>query len=102
MTCNFRVGQKVVCVDDRAAECDGVQRLFVGHVYTIRSIQEEYSADGWVRMTEGCLVRLNEITSRVGSDHPYGACRFRPIVERNTDISIFKAMLTPSKTKVKA
>jgi hypothetical protein len=65
-----------------------------GSVYTIRRIE---SADGW------CAVWLEEVVNPVldiwldrGPEEPaFSASRFRPIVERKTDISIFRKMLTP-------
>jgi hypothetical protein len=97
----FRVGQKVVCVDVsglfetlRGEFVDSVD-LTKGAVYTIR----------WLGIFEGQpVVRLREITERTvpsgyliapGADRdtPFLASRFRPLVERKTDISVFTKML---------
>ena len=100
MTCNFRVGQKVVCI------YDGWQSFFhpgegkpeKGIVYTIRDV--------YVRDRDGsAFLRFEEIRNpliyRNGeAECSYAAHRFRPVVQRKTDISIFKALLTPSKEKV--
>lgn len=102
MTCNFRVGQKVVCVDDQWHDENWAGfpcPLNVGKVYTIKKIGASEKTvfmgkKGYPSLT------LHEV------DHPYGDFagfahdRFRPVVERKTDISIFKALLTPSKEKV--
>ena len=96
----FYVGQKVVCIND-----DGmlghklaakVSSLPVrGSIYTVRDVvsPDEISP---------CLgLLLEEI---IGEIHPgwheeYGfrSDRFRPIVERKTDISIFAEMPKPAK-----
>lgn len=96
----FHVGQKVVCVDDKFTlpvhPCDRLLRK--GGVYTV----------GWVGVstckrdpspTLGVhLVEIAREPSRPeGRALPYRATRFRPVIERKTDISIFKSMLTPSR-----
>ena len=81
----FRVGQKVVCVDASRFE----QYLDEGRVYTITSINAPY-------LRVDC--RSANVTGGP-DDYGYDASRFRPIVERKTDISIFKAMLTPAGKK---
>jgi len=77
----FRVGQKVVCVD--ASGCASAD-LSEGTIYTVRQVQPP----------------IDNATPRVllfGSRETIGwyASRFRPLVERKTDISIFTRMLTP-------
>lgn len=99
---NFRVGQKVVCVSDDALESDGVKRLQKGRVYTVRKVQSDYSSPGWLRLGDGPVLWVKEIETRGNGDHPYCASRFRPAVERKTDISIFKAMLEDKKARVRA
>lgn len=74
----FRVGQKVGCVD-----AGGWPQISIGTVYTVHSINNDY----------GCWLRLKEVNPELGG---YRASRFRPIVERKTDISCFTAMLNPS------
>lgn len=93
----FRVGQKVVCVDasSHPGMCwgDG-EAPEQGRIYTI-------SKGNFISPHNGeLLVQLAEI-----SRHPttmmfwghlgYGIFRFRPLVERKTDISILKALLVP-------
>ncbi len=86
----FRVGQKVVCVD-----ADPHSRGWLGpwlegeapvegNVYTVKAIA--ISAD-----TDDLAIQINEI-SRV-KRWGYGAFRFRPAVDRKTDISNLKALL---------
>lgn len=91
---NFRVGQKVVCVD--ASEKNG--RWFAdapieGRVYTIV---------GFAETKRGTGLLLQEIANDEEFCGSYSPNRFRPIVERKTDISIFTAMLNPSHEKVRA
>lgn len=95
----FRVGQKVVCVHAGDSIHIGGnmwlpgEEIHEGAVYTIHSTFIE-------RGTQSVMVRLNEVKRTrecflVWGHDGYGAYRFRPIVERKTDISIFKRMLTP-------
>jgi len=106
----FHVGQKVVCVNasemDEApvgvrivGDLDGLRK---GAIYTVRSI---YIDHVW----GGACIRLHEIERRPLSffngqyfESGYDPSRFRPIIERKTDISIFRAMLNPQKTEVTA
>lgn len=91
----FRVGQKVVCVDGSPhggyspfpAGLD-LEGLVEGSVYTVR----------WTGIALGVpAIRLYEIKRRtnriMNAESVYAAARFRPAVERPTDISIFKEML---------
>lgn len=84
----FRAGQKVVCVDavPRYPE-DKTTFLEEGAVYTVVSTFETWAGDG---------VTLNEF-SVVDGKRGWHADRFRPAVERKTDISVFKAMLKTTK-----
>ncbi len=103
MKCNFHVGQKVVCVgDDLASVPEGYVLLtplvlpVKGKIYTVRSIEI-----GLVR-GEACL-RLEEIEDQTAEvlaegelweiEIVFDASYFRPLVERKTDISVFKEML---------
>ena len=90
----FRVGQKVALVDDR-------WNLGHGHPDDVRPVQcVTYT------VRETCMsfsghqqIRLCEIRNPVRQYYPYtaelvfGSHRFRPIVERKTDISIFTEIL---------
>lgn len=78
---NFRVGQKVVCVDDSPRDERPVH-VVKGHVYTIGSF-----CPLWGRKA----VYLIEATA--ADNNPFWADRFRPIVERKTDISVFTDIL---------
>lgn len=96
---DWHVGMKVVCVDagyidginSRPTEWDESDAPRVGCVYTISNI--------WID-TEGYLVcefvelKRSEMAHRFYGEHVgYSVVRFRPLVTRKTDISIFTAML---------
>lgn len=103
MSCNFHVGQKVVCVDaefQRGDFYDATTLPVEGTVYTVRDVFEPVPG--------AICIRLDEIVNDV-EDFECGMMeagfmvrRFRPVVERKTDISIFKAMLNPSKQRISA
>jgi hypothetical protein len=97
---NFRVGQKVVCVD--ASHAPGCSRwgspesvLTAGAVYTVREIGLNARGTAGVRLQERVLRGVYYHTRF--EDNFYGAWRFRPAVERKTDISIFTKMLTDTR-----
>jgi len=101
----FRIGQKVICVArHREWEAAGTANIpEVGKVYTVRALGP----------TEGIL--LVEIVNDVPLDYSielltgervpptedeFWQCRFRPLVDRKTDISIFKKILDEASLKV--
>ena len=92
----FHIGQRVVCVDAKPPRPDGNRYLVEGAIYTIRWVGMHHDLHG-IYGTH-LRVRLEEVRrprcpkTRV-VDMPYGAFRFRPIVERETDISVFEAIL---------
>ncbi|WP_157733180.1 hypothetical protein [Bosea sp. AS-1] len=90
----FYVGQKVECLTIGPLKT-GLPALSLkaGHIYTVA----RYS-----RAPDGHMaVWLVEATA-VYPEYGYLSERFRPVIERKTDISIFKAMLNPSKQEVSA
>lgn len=82
----FRVGMKVVCVDDgrypgqwHDPNLDGLTK---GRVYTIRQV----GLVCWLDGSEG--VRLQEIfRDPVDEDMPYFARRFRPVTSPKQEVS---------------
>ena len=84
---NFRVGQKVVCLDDEGSDGD----LSRGRVYTITKINGDVLYSARAKSFSVGLELLEAHPSQ--GFHDFAASRFRPVVERKTDISIFKAML---------
>jgi hypothetical protein len=105
---SFHVGQRVVCVDDKRrlkkADMSGLTR---GQIYTVRWCGVHEFLPFW---PETPSIRVEEIHRDQDPydlrdprlfDTPFRASRFRPVKE--TDISIFTAMLAPTpKQKVRA
>lgn len=95
---DWHVGMNVVCIDDGPAGSllkglfpSGLER---GRIYVIASIKED------TRIRVGTTDLSTEVVVDVGVPHPvggdgygFGGCRFRPVQERKTDISIFTALL---------
>jgi hypothetical protein len=107
MSCNFHVGQKVVCVDDLTNNTnEKLPEINAGHVYVIRRIGRIHVPSIGYLDTEESLwlegvdrhIKVHSISVDLGFRHS----RFRPAVTRKTDISIFKAMLNPSKQRISA
>jgi hypothetical protein len=94
----FRVGQKVVCVEphDNPPASGGV---VAGKAYTIRELGVAVSNVLGVRLYElefSCGPReIGCISRKSFKDAFIRANRFRPLVERKTDISALKALLVP-------
>lgn len=91
----FHVNQRVICID--AGPSDSWRKWLadapvVGQVYTVASLSH---LAGW-----GAALVLVEIKNQRVFNYAYAARRFRPAVERKTDISIFTSMLHPSPQKV--
>ena len=91
----FRVGQKVVCVNDEPSNLGGSRREvpIKGHIYTV-------SAVGLTNILDPqqlpCIL-VEELERRPYEAH--WASRFRPIIERKTDISIFREILSKATTQ---
>lgn len=83
----FRVGQKVVCVD-----ADGTSQLSEGAVYTVAYIGPPERLLWRGKFRKSCNVRLVEVKPSPGYCG-FAPERFRPAVDRPTDISCFKALL---------
>lgn len=111
---NFRVGQKVVCIDDgryiaiRVAR-SGILRFLPhpftlldhnlnrGDVYSITKIEFRNDAE------TAEPVPLLSVDGARHFEHPdtgFLPGQFRPLVEKKTDISVFTALLNPSPSKV--
>lgn len=95
---NFRVGQKVVCVDDEPPRFpkDTPDHLVLNAIYTVIGIDPENGTGVYLKETRHLVPR--------GSRSPRGWAprRFRPVVERKTDISIFTKMLTDTRVPADA
>lgn len=99
MSNNFRVGQKVVCIDaappHRSQLIPGLYGFFRptglcrGEVYTVCEVGLTHRLDP---KNLPCI-RVDKCDAVVW------AHRFRPVAERRTDISIFTKMLTKDTVK---
>lgn len=87
----FYVGQKVVCVDDRPARDGFPMPIARGSVYTVARFDPSFCLDGHQSL------ELIEVTppARPFFTAAFRATRFRPLVKRKTDISVFKTLLRP-------
>lgn len=87
----FRVGQKVVCIggfdesDRRLGRECGFTVPVEHSIYTITGFAFE---EGFIMLAEIPPIEAGKFVA-------FDRSRFRPIVERKTDISIFTKMLTP-------
>lgn len=106
MICHFVVGQKVVCISehcpDRKAEMDafGISYPAKGRVYTIRALGAH--EDMPVVFLEEIVNPVLHYVSGEVTEQGFGVKRFRPVVTRKTDISIFTDMLIEQKQPVDA
>jgi len=103
----FYVGQKVVCVD--ASNMPGArwranEAPVEGQVYTVMAVR--VTREGLqvlqLRELDRCEAVKAWVARNIGKFAGYDARRFRPVVERKTDISVFKAMLNPAPDLVDA
>lgn len=102
----FSIGQKVVCITRRSLYPNYIGRLRhppalkVGGIYTIRDIDARYIelvGEPGVRLEELCFPPHECIWGMV--EPAFAMSRFRPIVERKTDISLFTEMLPKEPAK---
>lgn len=98
-----RPGDKIVCIDDSnwgrnwlVCVTSGCVFPEKGRIYSIRMIGYSERKKQW------CL-RLSEIVNPslhvpgyLPGELTFNVRRFRPLVKRTSDISMFKAMLTPA------
>lgn len=110
MECNFRVGQKVVCVtkNKMVGIIEREHAISLGAVYpeengiyTVREIYVSRSGVPAVLLTElnNCALSLSLGAAR---ECGFAASWFRPALQRKTDISVFKAVLNPARSAVLA
>lgn len=87
---NFRVGQKVVCVDVNCTHgpWDGYAYPQLNAVYTVRSKFTNCDGSPCIR-----LVEIKNPELRPGFEPGFGADHFRPAVSPKTDISTFTKIL---------
>ena len=88
----FRLGQKVVCVDDSPGPVARMHyQLELNAVYTIRGFCENIHGEIGLLLEE---VWPDAPPLMSGQERGFRQSRFRPAIERKTDISIFTKMLT--------
>jgi hypothetical protein len=85
----FRVGQKVVCVDDTPNYWTR-QWIKKDAIYTIARIHPPVGQPYVDHLGSVIGLDLVEVT---GKPNGFGSCRFRPIVERQADITVFTEIL---------
>lgn len=71
---NFKIGEKVVCVDDSEGNSSGIKSLKKGEIYTIKSI----------RKITGAL-SFNEVEAPIDSSGFYSSYRFRKLDHAHTE-----------------
>ena len=84
---NFRGGMKVVCID-----AYGADMLTFGGVYTVNKVSYSPQQRWRGKITDGFSLTLYE-TAPEPKYSGFAGERFKPVDERQTDISIFKEML---------
>jgi hypothetical protein len=94
----FHVGQKVVCIyagnipgnPHATGRFEASEALVEGNVYTVRKYyHNEWGAQVWLDE----VARSAMSQKRWGVNVGYNADRFRPVIEKKTDISIFARIL---------
>lgn len=95
----LRIGMKVVLIDDNWPDYVNDEIMPVlGTVYTIREIIDHRANPIRLVEIQNPIRTYRDGTGEVG----FRASRFRPVVERKTDIAIFKVMLTKTRISVPA
>lgn len=94
----FYVGQKVVCVDDSLEKGQSHTGLVTGAIYTVSKVLPWSDRYG----TYGVYVEEARAIATAHFSDSFRHNRFRPIVERKTDISCFTDMLKPADERVTA
>lgn len=103
MKCDFVVGEKVVCLNDRWDYFPEENLPVMGNVYTISEIVESPSDELYGYKI---FLRFEEILNQPHPDRCYTVCGFwygyfERLESRKTNIDVFKAMLnkTPDENK---
>ena len=96
---SFRVGQKVVCVDDSPPRYNHGPLLLGlplkrATIYTVRG----FNPGGYMWLEEV----VSGVSPYLDYEGGYLVSRFRPLIEHKTDISVFTEMLIPKRQKIKA
>lgn len=98
----FHVGQRVVCVDDSPIWTDNKKPLRKNAVYTVTAVlPPTLGRTGPNTRSVISGIQVAEVKMEQPNDW-FAVHRFRPAVERKTDISLFTAMLNTKKQKERA
>lgn len=94
----FYVGQKVVCIVDATAWRHGRGEIKPqkGSIYTVRTIMPSFRFRGEATIMLVEIVNKPREYAEGFVECSFRAIRFRPVVERKTDISIFQKLLDPA------
>jgi hypothetical protein len=100
----FHVGQRLLCVDASPNLRCAILPLARGKIYIVRAIEitkwksarHDWGVPGWGVHLEGLWIFHPD----VGCEWPIDPNRFRAVVERPTDIEIFKKLLKPTRLKL--
>lgn len=96
----FRVGQKVACIKAASlAPYIGTHDTVKGRVYTVRDV---YACPAAGKPALRFDEHINPIHPTYGVECGYFAERFRPLVERKTDISFAHEILRKASKRVRA
>ncbi|MQY48219.1 hypothetical protein GAO09_19480 [Rhizobiales bacterium RZME27] len=107
----FRVGQKVVLVDVSSRDGGETRKQWemAGAIYPDQNAVYTVRGIVYHSITGVEMIHLQEIDNtpickvlNLMLEPAFESYRFRPVVDRKTDISIFKSLLTPSKQPVSA
>jgi hypothetical protein len=104
----FYVGQKVVCINAKDDVFPGTTEPWnvacdiptEGTIYTVRATGIIFNGLPGLKFHE--IIWRGLVRGLFRDDDWYWAERFRPVVERKTDISIFVKMLTPKRDTIRA
>lgn len=82
----FRVGQKVICIDDTPPSAENgsdycLIRPVAGQIYTIRGIHTEPHIDGYGVWLEECLNPSVVWSDGHEVEWPFASTRFKPAME---------------------
>ena len=111
MTCNFRVGQRVVCIDAVVWSKKGFplsieSGLTEGTIYTVAAVRfhPHITYGKFPGEVGGYALDIvgHNPSSQWANCTGFNAKRFRPVVTRPTSIEIFTRMLNPTRIGVPA
>jgi hypothetical protein len=100
----FRIGDRILCIDASPNRRCAILPLARGKIYVVRAIEitkwksarSDWTAPGWGLHLEGLWIWHPD----VGCEWPIHPNRFRPVIDRATDIEIFKKLLKPTQLKL--